>query len=457
MHAARLLLLVGLCAMLAAACGGAALETTGRPGITQAALRAHLSALQAIADANHGTRAAGTAGYDASVEYVTRTLRAAGLAPRLDRFRLRVFRELAPSRLSVLAPGRTVFRRGRDFLTATYSGSGAVTAPVRPVDFRLPPGPPNSSTSGCERRDFRGFPRGAVALLQRGHCFFSVKARNAQAAGARAVLIANEGQRGRRNALAATLGTGGARIPALGISYRVGRALVLSARRRRTVVAVRVSARVERRATANVVADLPGRGDRIVALGGHLDSVPAGPGINDDGSGVALLLETAKALRTRRLGATVRFLFWSAEEAGLVGSTHYVRTLPAAQRKRIAEYLNFDMVGSPNFVRLVYGSARLEAALRTAFRDQGLSVARTSIGGRSDHAAFQRAGIEVGGVFTGADGAKTVAQQRLFGGRARRPYDRCYHRRCDRLANIDLRVLREVTDAAILTVSQLTA
>ena len=455
MQLLRPLVLAGVCAALAAGVAGASSVGPTANSVTEASIRQHLAALQAIAATNGGNRAAGSAGYDASVSYVSRTLGAAGYTARLDRFPLQFFRELIPPRLEVVQPGARTFRAGRDFLTATYSGSGVVTARVSGVDLRLTPGPPNSSTSGCERADFRRFPRGAVALVQRGTCFFAVKARNAQAAGARAVLLMNEGQRGRRRAIGATLGAAGLRIPVLGVSYRVGRSLALSARRTRTIVRVRVRARVVRRTTANVVAELRGRSDRVVMLGAHLDSVATGPGINDDASGVALLLEVAKALRNSGLNATVRFGFWSAEELGLYGSTHYVRSLTAAERRRMDAYLNFDMVGSPNFARLVYGSPRIVDALRAAFRNQNLVVTRTDLGGSSDHAAFQRAGVDIGGVFTGADGLKTAAQRRLFGGRAGRPYDPCYHQRCDRLATINLRVLRQVTDAAVVTVRRL--
>jgi Zn-dependent M28 family amino/carboxypeptidase len=460
MSVVRLFALAGACAVLTAGCSdsGSSSAPERRAGarVTTAGLRARLAALQTIANAHGATRAAGTAGYDASVAYVLRTLRAAGYSPQRDRFPLRVFQELAPPRLALVGGAGTAYRPGRDFVTSAYSGSGAVTAPVRPVDLRLPPGAPNSSTSACERSDFRGFPRGAVALVQRGRCFFTTKVLNAQAAGARAVLISNEGQRGRREPPSASLTPTGVRIPVLGVSYAVGRSLALAARRGRTAVRVRVRARVAKRQTANVVADLPGRSDRVVALGAHLDSVPAGPGINDDGSGVALLLEVARALRGSHLDATVRFAFWSAEELGLLGSRHYVRSLPEKQRKRIDAYLNFDMVGSPNYSRLVYGGSRhIEGALRAAFHEQRLAVARTSIGARSDHASFERAGIDVGGVFTGADEAKTSADTRLFGGRAGRPHDPCYHRACDRLPHVNLRVLRQIATATVVTVREL--
>ena len=91
------------------------------------------------------------------------------------------------------------------------------------------------------------------------------------------------------------------------------------------------------------------------------------PGINDNGSGVAVLLEAADALGAHPKRRT-RFAFWAAEELGLVGSRHYVRTLAPERRDEIAAYLNLDMVGSPNAVPSVYsdGDQRLARLLRTA-------------------------------------------------------------------------------------------
>ena len=64
-------------------------------------------------------------------------------------------------------------------------------AAVTPVDVNLVP--PRASTSGCEAADFAGFPAGNIALIQRGTCSFGIKAVNAQAAGASAVIIFNQG------------------------------------------------------------------------------------------------------------------------------------------------------------------------------------------------------------------------------------------------------------------------
>ncbi|MGH2821148.1 MAG: M20/M25/M40 family metallo-hydrolase, partial [Actinomycetota bacterium] len=200
---------------------------------------------------------------------------------------------------------------------------------------------------------------------------------------------------------------------------------------------------VEIRPTTNVIADTTtGRVDRTVVAGAHLDSVTDGPGINDNGSGSAATLETA--LQMSRLGIEpvnrVRFAFWGAEEAGLVGSAHYVDRLTARQVKDIALNLNFDMVGSPNFVRFVYdgdgsdtavrgpaGSGKIEDVFVDYFTDQGLETDPTAQDGRSDYASFTAVGIPAGGLFTGAEGIKTAEQEAVYGGTAGVAYDPCYH------------------------------
>src|SRR5690606_28644690 len=92
----------------------------------------------------------------------------------------------------------------------------------------------------------------------------------------------------------------------------------------------------------------------VVMVGAHLDSVAEGPGINDNGTGSAAVLEIAKQMRKVKPKNKVRFALWGAEESGLVGSDYYVANLSEAERAKIALYLNFDMIGSPNYVRFVY-------------------------------------------------------------------------------------------------------
>ncbi|MDF3299104.1 M28 family metallopeptidase [Streptomyces tropicalis] len=207
----------------------------------------------------------------------------------------------------------------------------------------------------------------------------------------------------------------------------------------------------------NLVADWPG-GDtgHVVMTGAHLDSVSAGPGINDDGSGSAATLETALAVsRTGYHPAKhLRFAWWGAEELGMVGSRTYVNGLSAADRSKITAYLNFDMIGSPNPGYFVYDD---DPALEKTFQDYftGLGIAtepETEGDGRSDHAPFKNAGIPVGGLFSGADYIKTAAQATKWGGTSGRAFDRCYHQACDTSANIDDTALDHDSDAVAYAV-----
>jgi hypothetical protein len=460
-----LALTVALCALLVAGAEHAAdAGTEARPAaaapdalaraITPSRLRAHLVALAAVARRNGGSREAGGRGYQESVAYVVRQLRETGYRPRLHSFPFDLFRETRPPRFERLAPAAERYRRGRDFVTMQYSGGGVVSAPIAPVRIDQP-------TSGCHRSDFAGFPRGAVALLRRGTCFMFLKARNAKAAGARAVLIANEGVPGRRAPILGTLVRPGIGIPVLGISSALGSQL---ARARSVRVRIAVSAVSRRARSVNVIADLPGRSGGAVLLGAHLDSVANGPGINDNASGTALVLEIAS--QARRLGVRpargLRFAFWGAEELGLVGSSAYVRSLGARERGQLRAVLNFDMVGSPNYGRFVYdgdnappGSARIENLFRGYFASRRQSVDEVALEGSSDHAPFARAGIPVGGLFTGADARKEASQARSFGGAAGRPYDACHHQPCDTIANVNLRVLSQMAGAAAVVALQL--
>ncbi|SDO08333.1 M28 family metallopeptidase [Lentzea jiangxiensis] len=206
----------------------------------------------------------------------------------------------------------------------------------------------------------------------------------------------------------------------------------------------------------NLIADYPG-GDtnNTVMLGGHLDSVTSGPGINDNGTGSASLLEVALQMRATGFQPTkhVRFGWWGAEELGLRGSTFYVNSLSTTDRSKIKAYLNFDMTGSPNPGYFVYsasgqpsGSLALQQRLQAGFTALNVQTELTSVGGRSDHAAFARAGIPVGGTFTGAEGVKTAAQAQKWGGTAGQAYDRCYHRSCDTTANVSTTALDRNAD-----------
>ena len=423
-----------------------------RRGVTVEGIREHQLALQQIADANGGTRAVGTPGFDASVGYIVEKATAAGYDVSLDEFTfVEEFIEGSPPVLQETAPEPQTFVPGTrpafdgDFVT--FTGTGDVTAPVQAVDLVLPPTPaPNGSTSACEAEDFAGFTPGNIALIQRGTCPYVQKAANAQEFGASAMILFNEGQPGRTavpNNL--PLGAEGVHIPGVGTSFAVGVDLSDPG----TVARVKTETNEVLGSSVNVIAETPG-GDphRTVVIGAHLDSVPAGPGINDNGSGSGGILEIAEtyAQQNRTPRNKLRFMWYGAEEIGLVGSTKYVEGLSQAEKDDILAMLNFDMIGSPNFARMVYdgdgtvgpegptGSGLIEDVFLDYFASQGLFNEPTAFDGRSDYGPFIAEGIPAGGLFTGAEVPKTAAQVAQYGGIVDAQLDPCYHAPCDTFA-----------------------
>ena len=442
-----------------------------RSAVTADGVADHLAAFDQIAEENDSTRASGLPGYLASRDYVLDRLEEAGYSPSVQAFDFPFFRELTPATMRQVTPEATTYDNPEDFLSMTYSFSGEVTGTVVPVDTDGQP--TETSTSGCEAADFEGFPEGSVALVQRGTCPFGLKADNAEQAGAVAVIVFNRGTEGATEPVAGTLGSPLVEIPVVGASHEVGLDLMDPAG---TTVQIQSDTESEMRETWNVFAQTAG-GDaaNVVMAGAHLDSVAAGPGVNDNGSGSATLLEVAEQMSTVRPVNKVRFAWWGAEELGLLGSTHYVTDLAERAPSRLQDlalYLNFDMVGSPNYVRFVYdgdnsrfpvgpsaakgpeGSGAIERLFHDYFGSQDLASEETPFSGRSDYGPFIAEGIPAGGLFTGAEGVKTEEQARIFGGEAGVAYDECYHEACDDLANINMDAIDEMSDAvahAILT------
>jgi Zn-dependent M28 family amino/carboxypeptidase len=447
-----------LCATVVSANAAVPTDTTElREAVTADAIMDHLAELQKIADNNGGTRASGTPGYDASVDYIEDLLVAAGYEVTRQDFLFNRFSELSEPVFEQVSPNDVTYVPNEDFITMDYSGSGDVTEALQAVDLVLPPGPTAStSNSGCEPEDFADFVEGNIALIQRGTCDFSVKAANAFDAGAVGVIIFNEGQEGRTETLAGTLGDAFSDpIPVIGTSFEIGNELAALLAAGEVIIHLATDTLIELDVpTQNLIAETPtGNDDRVVMAGAHLDSVPEGPGIQDNGSGSATLLELA--LQIAELGIeprnTIRFAWWGAEEAGLIGSQFYVDSLTKSEAKDIELYLNFDMIGSPNFARFVYdgdgsafgirgpaGSHAIEEVFEEFFASQGLASEPTAFDGRSDYDAFISAGIPAGGLFTGAEDNKTVDQVALYGGLATFDgevvaYDPCYHQACDSL------------------------
>ena len=432
--------------------------------VTIDGVRSHQDALQAVADANGGNRAAGTPGYDASVDYVVDTLEAAGYDVELDPFEFTFVPDAALEQLSPIAAS---YPTG----AFTGSGSGSVTGQVIPVDLAL--APPRASSSGCEVTDFDGldFSGSAdIALIQRGTCFFSTKAVNAQNAGAEAVIIFNQGNSPARTGLivanAANLPDGSPSnltIPVVGGSFFDGEALAQPG----STAFIEVAPN-EIRTNYNVIAELPGKNDdNIVMAGAHLDSRREGPGIQDNGSGSAAILETAVQMAKVKPHNTIRFAWWGNEENGLVGSTAYVNGLTEEETDDIALYLNFDMIGSPNYVFFVYdgddsdgvgagpgpeGSAQIEEFFESYYEANDEPFTGTDFSGRSDYGPFIAVGIPAGGLFTGAEVVKTAEQAAIWGGVAGEQYDPCYHLACDTFDNISLHALDVNSDAVAASV-----
>jgi Zn-dependent M28 family amino/carboxypeptidase len=303
-------------------------------------------------------------------------------------------------------------------------------------------------------------------LVQRGTCTFAVKALNAQAAGAAAVIIFNQGNNSTRmDLIIGTLAPSTAAIPVVGASYNTG--VVLS--QPGTTVRVKVDA-PQNITQYNVIAESKfGDPNNVVMAGAHLDSVQRGPGINDNGSGSAALLEVAEQMAKVKPRNMIRFAWWGAEESGLVGSRAYVAGLSQAELDRITLYLNFDMIGSPNHVFFIYdgddsdvvgagpgpaGSAEIEKTFEAFFTMRGIPFKGTDFSGRSDYGPFIASGIPSGGLFTGAEGIKTAAEAALWGGTAGQQYDPCYHLACDTYANNNDTALDVNSDAVAFAILQ---
>jgi Zn-dependent M28 family amino/carboxypeptidase len=432
--------------------------------VTAGKIHDHLERLDRIADRNNGTRSLGTPGYAASVRYVVNRLRQAHYKVQLQSFIANLFTEHTPPEFERISPDPADYVPEVDFLTMEFSGAGEEEAELALANgIQIPPGAtPSSSASGCDPTTFPDV-TGKIALIQRGTCTFEEKAANAQAKGAIAVIIFNEGQPGRQDVLSGTLGRVFT-IPVIGTTFAVGEDLYTRITNLQTVIVrVKVDATTTSVPTWNVLADLKGRTkDRDVVVGAHLDSVAEGPGINDNGSGAATLLTIAEQMHYLHIKPrnTVRFAFWGAEEEGLIGSTYYVDNLSEQALANIMLNLNFDMTGSPNFVRFVYdgdgtigdagppGSDRIEQVFTNFFNRQHLASEPTEFDGRSDYQAFIENGIPAGGLFSGAEGIKTAQQAATYGGTAGAPYDACYHQACDDIDNLSLRSLGQLGKAA---------
>jgi hypothetical protein len=478
-----------LCAPPAFGTGSSSDSKKLRDAVNVKGMLVHEAALNTIGELANGNRLAGTKGYDASSLYVGVNAALGGLNVSQQKFDydLDFLADWKQPKLDITTRGKrrsfnpgiagASFEFGGDFgsMYRTEPMSTDITAPVWAADVRYPAGPTaNGNTSGCEVDDYAGMPPGAIVVVQRGTCTFATKFLLADQVGAGAMLLSNEGNVPEipDRTLPLWFNVDGLVTPSAAVTVETAAALANGVQKGLTglTARIRMDWRPGTYPTQNVIAETKtGDPDKVIVVGAHLDSVGTGSGINDNGSGSAALLEMAKHINKMKLRNKVRFLWFSAEESGLLGSEAYVASLDDAQRSRIAAMLNFDMIASPNFARFVYdgdqgsfppgpndlvappGSDEIEQIFLDYFEDKGLANEPTAFDGRSDYGPFIEAGIPAGGLFTGAEEVKTPAQVALYGGTAGIPFDICYHQGCDDFFNLNKRGYEEMADAAAHT------
>jgi Zn-dependent M28 family amino/carboxypeptidase len=424
----------------------------------------HLRALQRVADTNGGNRAAGLPGHEASARYVTDRLTAAGYQVTYQPFTFTDYDVHAES-AKVTAPGEwTLHPYVTRFSPSTPEGGLTGEVAVVPAGADLTP--------GCEAADYAGADfTGRIALIKAGGCTNTIKQKTAAEAGAVAALVDTNNPARDMN-VRSRLTAADAKIPTATLSLAEGERLAEEASAGTVSMHLELRGQARESSTFNVIAETPtGRADNVVIAGGHLDSVTEGAGSNDNGSSTSMLLETALRLAPHwgELRNKVRFAWWGAEEHGLLGATYYVSQLNPEQRLDVALYLNFDMIGSPNFARMVYdgdgsdpgspapgpyGSAQIEKVFLDFFAGREQPTVARVFDGRSDYGPFIAAGIPAGGATSGSNLIKTPEWQQLFGGVAGQPTDWCYHQPCDNLGNVNREIYDQLGDSIAWTVGR---
>jgi aminopeptidase YwaD len=328
-----------------------------------------------------GSRVAGAPAQDLAADYIAQQLQAAGLDVERQPFTFTAFQDRGSS-LEVLTPERfTVQTR-----TLAYSGSGALQGELVDVGLARPGDFDPASVQG------------RIALAKRGETQFREKVATLASAGASGVIIANNASGNFSGSLGASAG-----LPTVSVSMEDGEQLARLAARGPTSVSLTVSVEIAERTALNVIGNRPGTNGTIV-IGGHFDSVAAGPGANDNASGTATVLELARATAARDYPFALRFVAFGAEEVGLLGSAHYVRQLSAAERAATFAMLNLDMVGVGDRVQFGGDAELVERATRLA-AERGVRAGqlRGGAGSGSDHASFLAAGVPALFVYRGED------------------------------------------------------
>ncbi len=443
--------------------------------LTSGLLESHLHRLSLIAAQHSGHRRVGSAGYDASAAYVKTVLDAANSVKTVlneDRLMIydqdvavKYFEVLSDPLLEVVSPYAEPLIPDVDFRPLIFSGGGDVTGPLVFIDPVIPPGAqPNTSDDGCSAADFENIDAaGKIVAIQRGRCTFQMKAENAQTAGAAGLLIFNEGQADRSSVFTGDLTSASdVSIPVFAIGYDTAERLFRLAKEVEIILHMAVSVINEPGTAKNVFAETPG-GDpeQIIMIGAELGSRAQGPGINDNGSGTAAVLELANQITRKGFSFRnkIRFAWWADNDL-LAGSRKHAEMLTYEEAQQIALYLNADTVASVNYVIGVYdgdvsdtfgnvysiaddpgelpsGTGEIEESFRSYFFSLGVYPESMPMLGDSAYYPLMFLDIPFGGLFTGTDGRKTYEQYAIFGGTPDAPYDPCHLNPCDDINNFN--------------------
>nr|WP_052478486.1 M28 family peptidase [Kibdelosporangium sp. MJ126-NF4]CEL18505.1 Aminopeptidase Y (Arg, Lys, Leu preference) [Kibdelosporangium sp. MJ126-NF4]CTQ97989.1 Aminopeptidase Y (Arg, Lys, Leu preference) (EC 3.4.11.15) [Kibdelosporangium sp. MJ126-NF4] len=411
--------------------------------VTPDGLNRHLIAIQRIADRNGGHRADPSNGFRETISYVENTMRTAGFDVRVQEFTY----DRSVTDKSSLTAG-TAAHTPTPMGFSVDTPAGGVTGPLVVV--------PTDADTGCQAADYAGQnPAGSVVLLFRGGCTFTQKQLVAAEVGAKAVVVYN-------HSIGAAMGfidEAQAKVPIVMVGSVAGAALGKLAG---TQTTLEVRRHVEPTVTRNVIAEThTGRKDNVITLGAHADSAPTAPGMNDNGSSLAALLELGKQLGgSPKVKNAVRFGFWGAEPRHS-GSTPYLESLSFEQQLDIALYLDVAPIGSGNggyFVfdgdnstgapgPMPYGSDKIEQAFRNYFGRVGIPTEEAPAVGQGDYPAFIAAGIPTGGPFAGIPHIKSAAQAAKWGGTAGLSFDPCNHAPCDNLGTVNRGLIDKNADA----------
>ncbi|MFI9455867.1 M28 family peptidase [Amycolatopsis sp. NPDC052450] len=401
----------------------------------------HLHAISEATHAHGGNRVSGSPGYDASAEYVTKSLTDVGYRVQRQEFSFQDYEMVAET-----ATETTPVSRQLHPLLAYFS----VSTPEAGISANL--AEPAGRATGCTPEDYTGGDvTGKIVLVDAGGCATSLKQVVAADAGATAMVMNVNYTNPTMNIRHRIVPPESARIPTATLTRAEAAELKADAAQGEVTLHLDLRSRPITTKGYNLIADTPAGAEAdTVVVGSHLDSVDTTPGMNDNAAAAAMQLEIARQLapHAHKIKNRVRFAWWDAEEKGLVGSQYYVDQLSRRQQGETNLYLNLEMIGSPNFARQVYnghtpggpapaGSEQITKTINDYFAGRNLPTVGLELDDRSDHSAFIKAGIPAGGVNAGAETLKPAEWVPLFGGTAGAMLDHCYHQSCDTLDNVN--------------------